>query len=121
MDRARLTVREQLVKAHNAMLGQLRGLLKLFGPRLGTVTTPGKRTERLETLFEQKPELRAVLAPLTEALVALETQIRGSSRDLHARAVADPVCRRLTSVPGRRPDHRAALQEQRRGPTALRA
>jgi transposase len=100
MDRARLTVREQLVKAHNAMLGQLRGLLKLFGPRLGTVTTPGKRTERLETLFEQKPELRAVLTPLTEALVALETQIRGSSRDLQARAAEDPVCQRLTSVPG---------------------
>jgi transposase len=35
MDRAQLAVREQLIKAHRAMLGQLRGLLKLFGLRLG--------------------------------------------------------------------------------------
>jgi transposase len=35
LDRAQLSVREQLVKGHRAMLGQLRGLLKLFGLRLG--------------------------------------------------------------------------------------
>jgi transposase len=35
LDRAQLRVREQMVKAHRAMLGQLRGLLKLFGLRLG--------------------------------------------------------------------------------------
>jgi transposase len=100
MDRARLAVREQLIKAHRGLLLQLRGLLKLFGLRLGKVTTPGKRAERLEALFGQKPEMRAVLAPLIEALAALETQIRRSSRDLEARAAADPVCKRLTSVPG---------------------
>jgi transposase len=100
MDRAQLAVRDQLIKARIALLTQLRGLLKLFGLRLGKVTTPGKRTERLETLFGQKPELRAILTPLTEALAALETQIGRSSRALEARAAADPVCRRLTSVPG---------------------
>ncbi len=100
MDRAQLAVREQLIKARLAMLGQLRGLLKLFGLRLGKVTTPGKRTERLEALFEQKPELRAILTPLTEALADLEKQIVRSSRALEARAAADPVCQRLTSVPG---------------------
>jgi transposase len=82
MNRAQLAVREQLIKAHRVMLGQLRGLLKLFGLRLGTVTRPGKRTERLEALFEQKPELRVILTPLTEALTALEKQIRRSSRAL---------------------------------------
>jgi transposase len=100
MDRAQLAVREHLIKARLAMLGQLRGLLKLFGLRLGKVTTPGKRTERLEALFEQKPELRAILTPLIEALAALEKQIGPSSRALEARAAADPVCQRLTSVPG---------------------
>jgi transposase len=100
MDRAQLAVREQLIKARISLLTQLRGLLKLFGLRLGKVTTSGKRTERLEALFEQKPALRAVLTPLTEALAALETQIGSSSRALEARAAADPVCRRLTSVPG---------------------
>jgi len=99
MDRAQLKVRDQLIKARGAMQGQLRGLLKLFGLRLGKVTTPGKRAERLEALFEQKPELRAILAPLIDSLVALEKQIRLSSRGLKARAAADPVCRRLMSTP----------------------
>ena len=81
-------------------IGQLRGLLKLFGQRLGKVTTPGKRTERLEVLFAQKPELRAILTPLIEALTALEKQIRLVSRSLKLRAAVDPVCRRLTSTPG---------------------
>jgi transposase len=100
LDRAGLKVRDQLIKAHHAMLNQLRGLLKLFGLRLGKVTTPGKRTERLETLFGQKPELRAILGPLVGGLVALEKQIKLSSRGLDTRADADPVCRRLMSVPG---------------------
>jgi transposase len=100
MDRARLKVRDQLIKAHRATLGQLRGLLKLFGLRMGKVTTPGKRAERLEALFAQKPDLRAILTPLIESLAALEKQIRLSSRGLKARAAADPVCRRLMSAPG---------------------
>lgn len=35
--RARLKIREQLVTAHRAMANQLRGLLKLFGLRMGQV------------------------------------------------------------------------------------
>jgi transposase len=100
LDRAQLKVREQLIKAHRAMLGQLRGLLKLFGLRMGKATTPGKRAERLAALLGQKPALEPVLAPLIAGLAALETQIAGSSRGLKARAEADPVCARLMSVPG---------------------
>jgi transposase len=100
LDRAQLKVREQLVKARRSMLGQLRGLLKLFGLRLGSVTTPAGRAARLQRLFEQKPELRAILAPLVASLGALEEQIAGSTRSLRRRAEADPVCARLMSVPG---------------------
>jgi transposase len=100
LDRAHLKVREQLVKAHVAMKNQLRGLLKLFGLRLGQVTTPGKRAERLRVLFGQKPELEAALAPLIAGLTALEVQIAASSHELKRRAAADPVCALLTSVPG---------------------
>jgi len=46
-------VREQLIKSHHAMVNQLRGLLKLFGLRMGKATTPAKRTERLKALFAQ--------------------------------------------------------------------
>jgi transposase len=100
MDRARLKIREQLIGAHNAMAGQLRGLLKLFGLRLGKVTTPNKRRERLVALFVLKPELEPILAPLIDSLEALEVQIARASKALAASAAADPVAARLMSVPG---------------------
>jgi transposase len=82
------------------MANQLRGLLKLFGLRLGKTTAPARWVERPAALFAQQPGLRPVLAPLVAALAALEEQIRASSRDLEARALADPVAARLMSVPG---------------------
>jgi transposase len=100
LDRTQLKVREQLIRAHGAMANQLRGLLKLFGLRLGKATTPAKRAERLAALLAQQPALRPVLAPLVAALAALEEQILASSRGLKARAQADPVAARLMSVPG---------------------
>jgi len=100
IDRAQLKIREQLIKSHRAMANQLRGLLKLFGLRMGKVTTPGKRKERLAALFAQKPELEPVMLPLIESLDALEGQIRRSGKLLAASAEADPVAARLMSVPG---------------------
>ena len=100
MDRARLKIREQLIDAHRAMAGQLRGLLKLFGLRLGKVTTAGKRRERLAALFALKPELEPILTPLIESLEALEVHIACSSRQLAAQAAADPVAARLMTAPG---------------------
>ena len=82
------------------MKNQLRGLLKLFGLRLGNVTTPARRALRLQALMALKPELEAVLAPLVAALAALEEQIAATSRQLKRRAAADPVCARLMSAPG---------------------
>jgi transposase len=100
LDRAHLKVREQLVKAQGAMKNQLRGLLKLFGLRLGSATTPSKRAERLRALLMDKPELRTALAPLVAGLAALEEQILASTRALKQRVAGDPVCARLMSVPG---------------------
>lgn len=100
MDRARLKIRGQLIASRLAMAGQLRGLLKLFGLRLGKVTTPNKRRERLAALFTLRPELEPILAPLIESLEALEVQIRRSSRQLTAQAAADPVTVRLMTTPG---------------------
>ena len=100
MDRARLKIREQLISARQAIAGQLRGLLKLFGLRLGQVSTPGKRGERLRLLFAQRPELEPIMAPLIESLAALEVQIARSTRQLAAQAAADPVIQRLMTAPG---------------------
>lgn len=100
LTRAQLRVRAQLVGAHRAMANQLRGLLKLFGLRLGQATTPRRRAARLAALFERKPELKPVLTPLVDGLEALELQIGRSTRRLAAGAVADPVTARLMTVPG---------------------
>lgn len=99
-DRAQLKIREQLIGAHRAMANQLRGLLKLFGLRLGKVTTPAKRAERLRALFAQKHEIEPVLQPLIESLAGLEVQIKRSTKLLAANAEADPVTARLMTVPG---------------------
>jgi transposase len=100
MDRAQLKIREQLIQSHRAMANQLRGLLKLFGLRMGKVTTPNKRRERLAVLFACKPELEPIMRPLVESLEALEVQVRRSSKLLAVSAAADPVASRLMSVPG---------------------
>jgi transposase len=100
IDRAALKIRQQLMTSRNAFANQLRGMLKLFGLRMGTVTTPGKRRERLDALFAQKPELRLVFQPLLECIEAMEAQLRSSTKLLDARAAADPVCTRLMGVPG---------------------
>lgn len=100
MDRARLKIREQLIGARQAIASQLRGLLKLFGLRLGQVTTPARRGERLKRLFAQRPELEPILAPLIESLAALEVQIARTTRQLAAQAAADPVTARLMTAPG---------------------
>jgi transposase len=100
MDRACLKIRDQLIDARQALAGQLRGLLKLFGLRLGKVTTPAKRRERLTALFAQKPELEPIMTPLIESLETLEVQIAGASKRLAALAAADPVAARLMTAPG---------------------
>lgn len=100
IDRAALKIRAQMMASRIAFSNQLRGMLKLFGLRMGSVTTPGKRHERLEALFNQRPEVRAVFAPLIECIAALEAQLARSSKVLEARAAADPVALRLMSVPG---------------------
>jgi len=100
IDRAALNIRTQLMTARTAMSNQLRGMLKLFGLRMGSVTTPNKRRERLAALFNQRPDLKPVFQPLIDGIEALEAQLARSSRLLDARATADPVCARLMSVPG---------------------
>jgi transposase len=100
IDRAALRIRAQIVSSRNAMANQLRGMLKLFGLRLGHVTTPAKRRERLAALFGQRPDLAPVFAQLIESIEALDGQIARSMKSLEARAQADPVCQRLMSAPG---------------------
>lgn len=100
IDRAALRIRAQLITARTSMANQLRGLLKLFGLRMGTARTPSRRAERLAAFYSQRPDLKALFAPLIASMEMIEEQLRTSSRLLEDRAAADPVCSRLMSVPG---------------------
>jgi len=100
IDRAALRIRAQLITTRVAMGNQLRGLLKLFGLRLGAARTPGKRRERLIALYQQRPDLEPLFAPLVASIEMIEEQLRTSNQLLEQRAAADPICARLMSVPG---------------------
>jgi transposase len=100
IDRAALRIRAQLITARVAMGNQLRGLLKLFGLRLGAANTPGKRRERLTVLYQQRPDLEPLFAPLIASIEVIEDQLRVSNRLLESRATEDAVCSRLMTVPG---------------------
>ncbi|WP_395334663.1 transposase [Novosphingobium sp. BL-8H] len=76
IDRATLRIRVQLITTRVAMGNQLRGLLKLFGLRLGAVRTPGKRRERLTALYQQRPDLEPLFAPLVTSMEIIEEQLR---------------------------------------------
>lgn len=99
-DRAALRIREQLIVARTAMTNQLRGLLKLFGLRIGSARAPSKRGERLVALYAQRPDLEMLFAPLLASIEAIEVQLQASSRILEKRAASDPVCARLMTAPG---------------------
>lgn len=100
IDRAALPIRAQLITARNAMANQMRGLLKLFGLRLGTARTRGRRADRLAALYQQCPDLEPLFAPLVASMEAIEKQLHASNRLLEECAAADPVCTRMMTVPG---------------------
>jgi transposase len=79
IDRAALRIRAQLITARNAMANQLRGLLKLFGLRMGVARTMGRRAECLTALYNQRPDLEPLFAPLVAAIEAIVQQLRVST------------------------------------------
>jgi transposase len=97
IDRAALKIRAQLMTSRNSFANQLRGMLKLFGLRMGSVTTPGKRRDRLDALFGQRPDLQCVFTPLIESIEVMEAQLSKSSKLLDARAYAGLAPRRSQS------------------------
>jgi transposase len=99
IDRAALRIRMQLITGRNAMVNQMRGLLKLFGLRMGVARTTGQRAEHLAALYDQRPDLKPLFAPLMASIEAIEVQLKASTRLLEERAAADEVCARLMSVP----------------------
>ncbi len=97
--RLALTCRQAMLRQARQLQGKVRGDLKVFGIRLGRVSSGGF-AGRVKTLLADRPDLLVLVTPLLEIRGRLLAQVRGYDRALRRLARADAVCRRLMTVPG---------------------
>lgn len=96
--RAKLTVREALVRTRSKYISLIRSLLRRDGLRIA----PGAArsfTARLAAV-PLPAELQAEIAPLLVLMEALNEQIKRADDELAQVVKEDPRVKRLTSVPG---------------------
>jgi transposase len=93
-----LRTRTQLVQMRTGAISLVRALLRQQGYRLpsGSSPTVEARVGRVPV----PPALAATLAPLVRTLTHLSTEIAQLDREVAAVAAADPITRRLQTVPG---------------------
>ena len=96
--RRRLRVRDQLIRMRTQAINLLRAQLRQEGYRLGSGSAEAalSRYERLAL----PPALQEALAPLIALLAHLRPPVAALTEDAHVAATADPVVRRLMTVPG---------------------
>jgi transposase len=88
-----------LLEKRIAIDNEIRGTLKAFGLKLGTVTVAGFEARVLELLAERS-RLLAMVRPMLAARAALRQQCEVLHRMVLKTVRANAVCRRLLSVPG---------------------
>jgi transposase len=94
-----LTHRKLLQSKAIAIENDLRGTLRNFGLKVGTVGAV-KFEVRIKELVENLPDLATLVEPLLVVRRVLREQIAVLHRRLLAIARDDEVCRRLMTVPG---------------------
>lgn len=95
-------MRDMLVRQRTQLINALRGHLTEFGyvVRQG-VGHVGKLVEIVADPASDVPaEARPILRVITQSLEALQSQIAVLDREIASRAKADPVAKRLMTVPG---------------------
>jgi transposase len=97
--RLALSARAMLLSQARQLQVKIRGDLKPFGIRLGQVGSGGFAARVKERLGD-RPDLMVLVAPMLAMRAALLQQVRGYDREIKRCAAADPVCRRLMTVPG---------------------
>ncbi|MGH6915402.1 MAG: IS110 family transposase, partial [Geminicoccales bacterium] len=97
--RAKLAARAQLVATARDLGNQLRGLLRVFGLRVGK--GKGQAFERrVLTLVADCPALQPIADALLAARRAVRAEVERLDRALLRQARADATCQRLMTVPG---------------------
>ena len=77
----------------------IRGTLKGFGLKLGTVSQ-GRFVSRVRALIAETPILQAAIEPLLGAWQGLRLAFVQLDRLVRRAAAADPICRLLMTAPG---------------------
>ena len=121
--RVQLAARARLVKQRVDLENELCGLLKPFGlivarGSVGADTFRKRVVDALSHAQDMGLQLKPLLTPLLEVHRLLARHIAEADQRLEAVANAEPVCRRLMSVPGVGPvtalSFRAAIDEPTR-------
>ena len=96
---ALLVARERLVRIHRDLMNQIRGLLKPLGLVLPR-TTPRRLVARIQDWLEQAPGMRPAVLALLTARAGIAGELARLDGLIVRQAAADPVCRRLATIPG---------------------
>jgi transposase len=97
--RALLAARRLLVNQRTMLNNQIRGLLKVFGVKLGGGVA-GSFARRVKEVADADEQLAQITRPLLTAWQTLNEQIATMDRMLRATARRQPTCRLMMSVPG---------------------
>lgn len=96
--RTLVAVREALVRTRAAWISRVQPLLRREGCRVRT-GAPETFVTRVEEMA-LPPALKTTIAPLLGLFGPINDQIRAMDEELERVVAADPVARRLTTVPG---------------------
>ena len=97
--RALLAARRLMVNQRTMLSNQMRGLLKVFGVKLGRGVA-GSFVCRVTEVADADEHLAQITRPLLTAWQTLNEQIAIMDRMLRATARSHPACRLMMSVPG---------------------
>lgn len=97
--RAVLGARKAVQQGFIALEMSLRGLLRNFGLKVGTISR-GRFEYRIRELAAGNLMLEAATEPMLRARASLRKELAGLERSVRQLAQDDPVCRRLMSMPG---------------------
>ena len=97
--RVLLTSRKLLQRKVQDLENELRGIVKIFGLKVGVVGK-SRFEARVRELVTGDAILEAIVVPVLTARAALQTQYDALHRMVLDLARRDPICRRLMTAPG---------------------
>jgi transposase len=97
--RAVLNARKAVQQGFIALEMSLRGLLRNFGLKVGSISR-GRFEQRIRELTTGNPMLEAATEPMLRARLSLRQELAGLERRVRQLAQEDPACRRMMSMPG---------------------